>query len=104
VSVPGEGAEVVLADAGRLRVRLPGLAESNVNARLRLAGPDALAFRSFDGHTGKVRDAWELRNGTATVEGVPAGEWSVEVVATNGATWQGVVVSTGAPLTEVEMQ
>lgn len=104
VSVPGEPAEVVLADAGRLQVRVPGLVESNLHARLRLAGPNALAFRSFDRDTGKVRDTWELLNGTATVYGVPAGEWNVQVVAANGATWQGVVVSTAAPLTEVEMQ
>lgn len=103
VSVPDEPAEVVLADAGRLKVRLPGLVESNVQARLRLAGPDAVSFRSFDHDTGRIRDFWELRNGTAVVEGVPAGEWSIEIVAANGATWQGVVVATGAPLTEVEM-
>jgi len=45
-----------------------------------------------------------LPEGSATVEGLPAGEWNVQVVAANGATWQGVVVSTGAPLTEVEIQ
>jgi len=103
VSGPVEPAEVVLSDAGRLQVRLPGLVESNVQARLRLTGPDALAFRSFD-DTGRIRDTWELRNGTATVEGVPAGEWNVQVVAADGASWQGVVVATGAPVTEVEMQ
>lgn len=100
VQVPGEGIDVVLEDAGSLRVRVPGLFDSPQAATLTML--DA-AGRPFEGSDtwGALQNAWRLTRGTVTVEGVPAGLWTLRVVDAEGRVRSGVVTTPGRSEVEV---
>ncbi len=101
-TVPGPTLEVVLPDAGRLRVQVLALSESNLLATLRLADPQGVPFEAVDG-TGQPQREWKVTGGTAVIKAIPAGTWSLQVVASDGQVWQGRAITTGRAWTEVEM-
>jgi hypothetical protein len=91
-TVPGEPLAVALPDAARLRVRVPVLVESNLNARLELADAAGRLFEGAD-IAGLPRRWWPVAGGTAVVDGVAAGAWSLRVTAADGQVWAGAATT-----------
>lgn len=103
LTVPGEPLAVILPDAGRLRVRVPELVESDAVATLTLTAPDGRRFRQLE-WGGELLEEWTVSGGRATVEGVPAGAWTVRVAGPDGRVWAGSAVTTGGPDVEVRLE
>jgi hypothetical protein len=95
-TIPGEPIEVVLLDAGRLKVRVPALVESEVIGQITLLASDGTAFLRMDVN-GEVEQQWPLAAGRATIEDLPAGQWTVRASAPDGRTWTRAVATTGGP-------
>ncbi len=102
IHVPGPPLELELATAGRMRVRVPALVESNRLATLSLTGQDGQPFEAVDA-SGTPRKRWPLSGGTAVLDGVPPGTWTVEVVATDGQRWWGAGIATAGEESEVRL-
>ena len=100
LTVPGEPVEIVLPDAGRLRVRVPDLFDSPRRATLTLVNADGRAFVGLDSG-GRPQHAWPVDRGTATVDGVPAGHWTLRLVDPGGWERHGAVATTGHSEIEV---
>ena len=94
VVVPGKRQALTLPDAARLHVRVGALAASDALATLRLLAPDGRPFETL-GLGGALHASWPMVGGSATVEGVPAGSWLVEVTAPDGQTWHAPVATDG---------
>ena len=94
VVVPGKRQALTLPDAARLHVRVGALAASDALATLRLLAPDGRPFETL-GLGGALHASWPVVGGGATVEGVPAGSWLVEVTAPDGQTWRAPVATDG---------
>lgn len=96
LTVPSaEPLTLTLAPAGKLSVRVPALVTSDLTGTVRLLGPDQQPFWTI-APGGTVIQQWPLVGGRATVDGVPAGNWIVQVEASDGQKWQGAAVTTGA--------
>lgn len=102
--VPGEPVALVLPDAAPLRVRVPALLESGLAGSLTLLGSDGNPFQGVDPQTGMPVREWRIAGGTAVAEGVPAGAWTVRVVAPDGQTWTGPVVTSGRAAAQVDLE
>lgn len=94
LTVPGEPVEIVLPDAGRLRVRVPELFDSPRPATLTLEGADGRPFVGL-APEGIPQSAWRVDRGTVTVEGVPAGLWTLRLVGPGGRERVGAVATPG---------
>ncbi len=92
VSVPGDPVELIMPDAGRLRIRVSGLMEDHLMATLTLTDPSGESLQGIDPATGTPTSAWSVAGGTALVDGVPAGSWDARVEASDGRSWSGTVV------------
>ncbi len=103
VTVPSEPLQVVLPTAGRLRVRVPELVESDTSAVLTMVADGGRPFRHL-AWGGRLEDSWQLVGGRALVEGVPAGLWILQVRASDGRTWSSIAASTGGPDIEVSLE
>lgn len=103
VTVPSEPLQVVLPTAGRLRVRVPALVESDTSAVLTLVAEGGQPFRHL-AWGGALEQSWQLAGGRAIVEGVPAGLWTLRVQASDGRTWSATAASTGGPDIEVNLE
>jgi hypothetical protein len=93
--VPSEPLAVTLAPAGRLRVRVPALTTSDLIATLRLLGLDQRPFWTL-GPGGRIEQQWPLVGGTGTVDGVPAGTWTLQIETPDGQRWTGTATTSGA--------
>jgi hypothetical protein len=95
VTIPSEQpVAVTLPDAAPLRVRVPALVTSNLNASLVILGADQRPFWTL-GPGGRPEQQWQLSGGTAVVDGVPAGAWTLQVKAPDGQSWVGQVTTSG---------
>lgn len=95
VTVPSEQpVAVTLPDAAPLRVRVPALMASNLNASLVILGANQQPFWTL-GPGGRPEQQWQLTGGTAVVEGVPAGAWTLQVRSPDGQSWVGQVTTSG---------
>lgn len=103
VTVPGEPVPFVLAPAGRLEVRVPALATSDVLATLQLLGPDGHPVRLLDASEG-LTEEWSLTAGRTRVDGVPEGVWKLLVTAADGQRWWRSVVAVPDVATEVVLE
>jgi hypothetical protein len=103
VSVPSEPLALVLPNAGALQVRVPALVEGEPPALLTVLGADGRAHLHL-AWGGQLQTSWPLTAGRATVEGVPAGSWSLEVQTADGRHFVGTAVTTGGPLVEVQLE
>lgn len=95
VKVPGEPVAMTLPPAGSLHVRVPELASENQLATLKLLRQGEESFWTL-GLGGSVEQTWILKGGKVTVEGVPAGLWSVVIEAADGRVWLGSVATPGS--------
>lgn len=90
VTVPGSPVPVTLTRGARLAVDVPELAGKGGTASLTLVGADGQPFRSLS--RGVVQQQWPVVDGSATVDGLPAGNWRAVVTGANGALWQATTV------------
>ncbi|MFL6193088.1 MAG: hypothetical protein ACJ75H_02860, partial [Thermoanaerobaculia bacterium] len=67
----------------------------DVAATLTLMGADQKPFQTL-APGGRLQQSWPLVGGRGTVEGVPAGPWTVKVEAADGRAWTATVTSAGA--------
>jgi hypothetical protein len=94
VQIPGPPVGTLLRRAARVTVDVPDLVGKNAVATLLVTGGDGQPFRSLS--RGSVQQAWPLINGRTTVDGLPAGNWTLLVTGPNAQRWQGsVTVSEG---------
>ncbi len=103
LEVPGEPLTLVLEPAGQLDVRVPALAASDAVATLELSGPNQQPWMGLDPY-GQPVAAWRLIGGRATLEGVPAGLWSLSVTAADGQTWHGSAAAVPGARSAVELR
>ena len=103
VTVPGEPVAVTLPSAGRLHLRVPALAVTDLLATVTLLGPDQQALWTL-GLGGQIERSWPMTAGLATVEGVPPGIWLVRVESTDGRTWTGGATTTGSGESAVTLE
>ena len=103
VTVPSEPLQVALPAAGRLRVRVPDLVESESPATLTMATIAGQPFRHL-AFGGLLEESWRLAGGRVIVEGVPAGQWMLRVQAADGRTWSATAASTGGPDIDVSLE
>jgi len=85
---------VTLPPAGRLNVRVPALLSSDRIGTVRLLGQNGQTFWTL-GPGGIAVQQWPLAGGKAVVEGLPPGNWTVQVETPDGQRWQGSAVTTG---------
>ena len=102
VEAPNPPLALVLPDAGRLQVRVPSLVETDTLAVLNVFGEAGQPFRHL-AWGGELQQSWPVVGGRATVEGIPAGVWTLEVRASSGATWSGLAATTGGPDIEISL-
>jgi hypothetical protein len=95
VQAPGEPVAVDLPPAGRLSVQVPELAESSLIATVAVMGESRQPFSTVT-FGGEISSTWPLKAGAAVVEGLPAGLWTVTVLAPDGRTWTKAVATTGS--------
>ncbi|MDY7095368.1 MAG: carboxypeptidase regulatory-like domain-containing protein [Acidobacteriota bacterium] len=96
VAVPApEPESVTLRAAGALSLQVPALAESNGIAFATLTDASGRPLETLDLVERGLRRRWPLVGGAGVIEGVPAGEWRVEVQAPDGAVWSASLVTTG---------
>ena len=90
---------MVFRPAGRLRLRVPALVETDSIASVVLL--DA-AGRPLLGR--RAETSWQVTAGNSVIDGVPAGPWNVRVAAPDGQQWLGEVTTSGGGETAVELQ
>jgi protocatechuate 3,4-dioxygenase beta subunit len=95
VRAPGEAVRIDLPPAGHLAVQVPELAESSLVGTVAVTGESRQPFSTLT-FGGEVSSTWPLKAGTAIVEGLPAGLWTVTVLAPDGRTWTKAVATTGS--------
>lgn len=100
--VPGPTLELVLAAADRLEVQVPELVASNQVATVALLDQDGGPFESV-GPYGSLQREWRLDGGVGIVDGVPAGLWTVRVVA-GGRLWERTLAIGGGGRVEVVLE
>ncbi len=100
LAVPGDPVEIVLPDAGRLRVRVPDLFNSPRRATLTLEDAGGRPFVGLDSG-GMPRTAWRVDRGTVIVEGVPAGLWTLRLLDPGGRERIAAVATPGRSEIEV---
>jgi protocatechuate 3,4-dioxygenase beta subunit len=92
--VPGEALSLVLPPAARLNVRVTALATSDLRAEVAAVDAAGAPLRAL-GPGGLLVDRWPLVGGAGSVEGVPAGTWTVRVTTPDGNAWSAVIETTG---------
>ena len=100
VTVPGDPVDVVLPDAGRLRVRIPGLQDATQVSHLQLLMADGRPWTQL-GIGGEARSTFPVAGGVALIDDVPAGAWTVHVRDSQGGLWQHAIATSGGPEIEV---
>ena len=60
-----------------------------------VSGADGQPFVGFD-RRGAPQQQWTLRDGRATVEGLPPGTWNVTVKTAGGSSRSGIVTTSAA--------
>ncbi len=102
-TIPSEPLALVLPDAGRLRVRVPALTETDSLATLTVVDIEGRPFRQLK-WGGALVDRWTVQAGRATIDGVPAGAWTLQVEGPSGQIWRGSTATTGRPEVEVSLE
>ena len=88
----GEPLEIVLADAGRLEVRVPDLVTANLIGSLSAIDAQGQPFRGL-GPQGVLQQTFPLPGGTGNLEGLPLGLWTLRAVAPDGRSWERTVTT-----------
>ncbi|MEM7357334.1 MAG: hypothetical protein AAF657_41345, partial [Acidobacteriota bacterium] len=86
---------VALPPGSRLEVRVPALADSAQLATLRLTDSANQPFVTIDPQPLRLAETWPVRNGRATVEGLPPGVWNATVTTEDGQSWSAQTTAPG---------
>ena len=90
-TTPGEPLALMLPEGKRLTVRVPALVSSRQAASVSLLGIDGQPFVGLGTSGDVAQTMWRLTGGAAVVQGVPVGQWIVQVTSADGQTWSGPV-------------
>jgi len=96
VTIPGEPSDVVLPPAGRLRLKAPALDSLKREATIQVLDQARHPISALDGDTGAFRVSWPWRRNGIVIDAIPAGQWIVRAVGTDGATWVAEVSTSGS--------
>lgn len=88
ISVSTAPVDVVLEEAAGLELVVPELQGSALVAQIYLTNAQGIPL-ALPLPGGNLRRQWSLLYGRALISGLPAGSWSIRVVATAGRTWEG---------------
>ncbi|HVS64399.1 MAG TPA: carboxypeptidase regulatory-like domain-containing protein [Thermoanaerobaculia bacterium] len=89
-TAPGDEVPVRLPDAGSLRVRVPELEGTGLQAQARLLDDAGQPYRSA--LFLQLSSKWSLVDGVGTISQIPVGTWTLEVSTPDGArTWNQIV-------------
>jgi hypothetical protein len=102
VTAPGNGGRVILPPAGGLSLKVPGLSEARVGARVKLTDASGKLFRLPWG--GQVMKEFDLQGGSRRFEKLPPGQWTLDVAATDGRTWTGSATVLPGGMAEVTLE
>ena len=102
VTAPGNAGRVVLPQAGGLNLKVPGLAEARVGAKVRLTDASGKLYRAPWG--GQVMKDFDLQGGRRRFEKLPPGQWTLNVSATDGRTWTGAATVLPGGTAEVTLE
>lgn len=94
VVLPGDPISMTLPPAGRVRLRVPVLAASDLLATVKVVGPDQQPLWIL-GPGGQLQGSWPMAAGQATIDGVPQGAWLLRVETADGHVWNGSVAISG---------
>jgi hypothetical protein len=102
VTAPGNAGRVVLPQAGGLNLKVPGLSEARVGAKVRLTDAGGKLYRvPWGGH---VMKDFDLQGGRRRFEELPPGQWTLNVSATDGRTWTGTATVLPGGMAEVTLE
>ncbi|HEX6202470.1 MAG TPA: carboxypeptidase-like regulatory domain-containing protein, partial [Thermoanaerobaculia bacterium] len=103
LEAPGPPVPVTLGPEAVVDVRVPELAETVEAGRVRLLGADGRPLL-VPGYGGSAELGRRLQLGRARLQNVPAGAWTVEVVADDGRAWTRPVTAVAGAATEVVVE
>ena len=101
VTAPGNAGRVVLPRAGGLNLKIPGLSEARVGAKVKLTDASGKLYRVPWG--AQVMKDFELQGGSRRFEELPPGQWTINVSATDGRTWTGSATVVPGGMAEVTL-
>ncbi len=94
VSVPTDAPHVVSRPGATLDISVPEITRNPARAEVRLTDAAGYSFQAF--RENHVTSGFPLQSGHTRIENVPAGQWAVEVRASDDRTWsERVVVEAG---------
>jgi hypothetical protein len=102
VTAPGNGGRVVLPQAGGLNIKVPGLLEVRVGAKVKLTDASGKPYRVPWG--GQVMKDFDLHGGSRRFDKLPPGQWTLDVSATDGRTWTGTATVLPGGIAEVTLE
>ncbi|HEX6861879.1 MAG TPA: carboxypeptidase-like regulatory domain-containing protein, partial [Thermoanaerobaculia bacterium] len=102
VTAPGNGGRVILPRGGGLNLKVPGLAEARVGAKVKLTDAGGKPYRVPWG--GQVMKDFDLHGGARRFEELPPGQWNLSVSATDGRTWTGSATVVPGGTAEVTLE
>jgi uncharacterized GH25 family protein len=102
VTAPGNGGRVVLPQAGGLNLKVPGLSEARVGAKVKLTDASGRPYRVPWG--GQVMKDFDLQGGSRRFEKLSPGQWTLNVSATDGRTWTGSATVVPGGMAEVTLE
>lgn len=102
VTAPGNAGRVVLPRAGGLSLKVPGLAEARVGAKVKLTDANGKVYRVPWG--GGVQKDFDLNRGSRRFEELAPGQWTLDVSATDGRTWSGSATVVPGGMAEVTLE
>ncbi|MEA2559218.1 MAG: hypothetical protein QOH06_722 [Acidobacteriota bacterium] len=102
VTAPGNAGRVVLPRAGGLNLKVPGLSEARVGAKVTLTDASGKLFRVPWGS--QVRKEFDLQGGSRRFESLTPGQWTLNVSATDGRTWSGSATVLPGGMAEVTLE
>jgi len=102
VTAPGNGGRVILPQGGGLNLKVPGLAETRVGAKVKLTDASGKVYRIPWG--GQVMKDFDLHGGSRRFDRLPPGQWTLSVSATDGRTWSGSTMVVPGGMVEVTLE
>ncbi|MFL6293896.1 MAG: carboxypeptidase regulatory-like domain-containing protein [Thermoanaerobaculia bacterium] len=102
VTAPGNAGRVILPQPGGLNLKVAGLAEARVGAKVTLLDAAGKPFRMPWG--GAAMKDFDLYAGSRKFDRLPPGTWTVAVSATDGRTWTGSATVVPGGMAEVTLE
>ncbi len=95
---------MLLPPGTRLEVRVPELAGGTELATLTVSGADGRPFLAMYSSSPLPAYEWRVRDGRATVLGLPPGFWNLAVTAAGGRSWAASLTTSGGGLVKLDVE